>query len=186
MLKLQYFGHLMQRADSLKKTLILRKMEGKRSGQQRIRWLDSITDYLTMNLSQLWEIVKDREAWRPAVHGIAKSRTWFSNWTTGDKLHDKTTAQSIPVILISLTEYSDYIEGLLTTVSLLLEQCLLGTQQMLKNAEGRKSTLEPEVFSVSLTTCITLGYRVLCKTERWVGWYWYDTLYSCIIEIMIW
>ena len=71
----------MRRADSLKKTLILRKMEGKRSGQQRIRWLDSITDSKGMNLSKLWEIVKDREAWCTSVHGVTKSQTRLSSWT---------------------------------------------------------------------------------------------------------
>ena len=75
-LKLQYFGHLMQKADSLEKILMLVKIKSKRrKGQQRIRWLDSITDPVDMNLSKLWEIVKDSGAWRAAVHGVAKSGT---------------------------------------------------------------------------------------------------------------
>ena len=95
-LKLQYFGHLMRRADSLEKTLMMRKIEGRRRrGWQRMRWLEGITDSMDMGLSGLWEMVMDREAWHAGIHGVAKSRTWLSDWTELNRTQSKSLAKSM-------------------------------------------------------------------------------------------
>ena len=107
-LKLQYFGHLMQRTDSLEKTLILGKIEGRRRGWQRMRWLAGITNLMNMSLSKFQELGMDREAWHAAVHGVAKRWTWLNDWTDWLNIWHKT----VPVYFQKITKHPQWVKYL--------------------------------------------------------------------------
>ena len=158
-LKLQYFGHLMRRSDSLEKTLMLGRIEGKRRGQQRMRRLDGIMDSKDVNLRKLWEIAKDREAWSAAVHGVTKIQTQLSDWTTNASLWQSSLVFCHLTMLLILSHHkatTDTPPGVLRTSSLKPQHppILVGEQKTHPAQQNALSLVHKaglQVFAISIS-----------------------------------
>ena len=154
--KLYYFGHLMQRACPLEKTLMLGKTEGRRRGQQRMRWLDGITNSMDMNLGRLWEMVRDREVWRAIVHRVLNNGTWFGDWTATKEINPEYSLEGL-MLKLKL----QYFGNLMWRANSLEKTLMLG-----KTEGRRRSRLQTRRWLDDITNSMDRSLSKLWETVK--------------------